>query len=446
MDSDDEEIYPYMELTRVYENNRVIWKKEAKDMLTDEKMCYFQLLTLKEIKLRPTGDKLIWLYNLFANVKRDAGRYLGKKSSKPLIINIERMDFMQSTFNQFNGKHDLDLRRRIKIKFLAEESRDAGGLLRDWLSLLVGELFSFKFGLFKKTNTPEVSYTINPYSEKMRPNHLEYYYFCGQIMAKALYERIPIKAYLAKFMLKRLTNEKLTWEDLKYYDTSLFESIKCIKSEKLNMDMGAFVTTQKNPISHECEQIELKEDGTNIEVTEENKEEFVDLLCNYLFVKSISSQINELAFGFFSLIPGIQIITLDFEELDFFLCGEPEISIEDWRANTRYKGEYKSNHKVIKWFWDFLGTLNSGELEKFLQFCTGSARAPAEGFCGLSSNGELCLFTIEPVDYDPKLKPFPLAHTCFNKLELPMYPSREILDNSLRTIINNSLCFQFSAE
>jgi E3 ubiquitin-protein ligase HECW2 len=37
--------------------------------------------------------------------------------------------------------------------------------------------------------------------------------------------------------------------------------------------------------------------------------------------------------------------------------GTPLISVEDWKLNTEYKGQFNESHKVIKWFWEILNTL-----------------------------------------------------------------------------------------
>ena len=241
-------------------------------------------------------------------------------------------------------------------------------------------------------------------------------------------------------------NIELTSDDLMYFDLELWKSIKYIKENKHKEEIGTFVIIQKNLMTHKVEQIELKPNGSKIYINEKNKNEFIKLFYQYHLMGSISSQFTELCFGFFSLIPGDIITVLDFEELEFFLCGEQEISLKDWRENTQYKGVYNDKHKVIDWFWKILGTFNMMELEKFLQFCTGSARPPAEGFCGITSNGEISLFTIESVRYNNDGTDFPLAHTCFNKIELPIYPNMKEMAKILRAIISDPLCYQFSSE
>ena len=438
--------HPYMKYTKTYENGKLTWKRERKTSPSSDEVKKIASMSTEKAKKLPTEDKLIWLYSIFENIKREVGRNLNQNSSAPIMILVERSHFLRDSFEQFRTTTNLDLRRRIKIHFMDEICQDVGGLIRDWFSVLIEELFAPSFGLFVKTNTDDITYTINTFSEKAHANHLEYYYFCGQILSKALYERITIKAYLAKFLLKWLINIEVTFDDLKYFDKEIWKSMNYIKNNKLEGEIGNFVISQKNPLTNSVEQKELKPEGSNIPINEDTKAEFIELSYKYYLIESIGSQFTELVLGFFSLIPGNIISILDFEELEFFLCGEQEISLKDWEENTKYRGTYNKDHPVIKWFWTILSNLNKLDLEKFLQFCTGSTRAPAEGFSGLTSNGNICLFTIDSTDYNNDGTDFPVAHTCFNKLELPIYPTMDELDKVIRTIVSNPLCYQFSSE
>jgi E3 ubiquitin-protein ligase HUWE1 len=57
---------------------------------------------------------------------------------------------------------------------------------------------------------------------------------------------------------------------------------------------------------------------------------------------------------------------------------------------------------------------------------TGNGRVPILGFKYLESNrGEFQKFHIKEVEYNP-IDPYPKSHTCFNRLELPRYPSLDL--------------------
>eukprot|EP00826_Nyctotherus_ovalis_P052627 TRINITY_DN670_c0_g2_i1.p1 TRINITY_DN670_c0_g2~~TRINITY_DN670_c0_g2_i1.p1 ORF type:complete len:436 (+),score=87.30 TRINITY_DN670_c0_g2_i1:652-1959(+) len=435
-----------MKFMRTNENGRIVWKKEPKEELSPEQIRKIEAMDMNRVKMLPTEDKCIWLYSTFDIHKHEAYRNLRHSLVSPLVILVERTHFLRDSFEQLRTITHLDLRRRVRIHFVDEIAQDAGGLIREWLAVLVEELFAESLGLFVRTKTEEVAYSVNVQSGSVLKNHLEYFYFCGQILGKALFERIPVKAYLSKFLLKKLTSEELISDDLKYLDTELWKSVKYLESNKLEDEIGTFAITQKSSITYSEEQIELKPNGSSIPLNEETKEEFISLFCDYYLKKSVESQFTELAFGFFSVVPGDVLAVLDCHELELLLCGEQEISLSDWRANTVYADCYENNHRVIEWFWRILSKLTSKELESFLQFCTGSTRPPAEGFAGLTNLNELCLFTIAPMDYMNNGTDFPVAHTCFNKLELPLYPTEEDMEKAMRLVIANPYCHHFSSE
>ena len=68
----------------------------------------------------------------------------------------------------------------------------------------------------------------------------------------------------------------------------------------------------------------------------------------------------------------------------------------------------------------------------FLQFVTGTSRVPSDGFKALRGMNGSHKFTIQK---DFGIEKLPRAHTCFNQLDLPDYPSKEILIEKLTMAI-----------
>jgi ubiquitin-protein ligase E3 A len=69
------------------------------------------------------------------------------------------------------------------------------------------------------------------------------------------------------------------------------------------------------------------------------------------------------------------------------------------------------------------------EKKKFLQFTTGSDRAPIKGL------GSMEFIIMKHGNDTDRL---PTSHTCFNHLLLPKYSSKEKLKKMLLTAINNA--------
>ena len=140
------------------------------------------------------------------------------------------------------------------------------------------------------------------------------------------------------------------------------------------------------------------------------------------------------------------IFTID--EFNFMLSGQNEIDIKDWKENTIYKGNFNENHPIIKLFWECIENLNKFQLEKFLEFATGSPTVPLDGFANLKGmGGNIMKFTIEPyICYgsdDPYKNEFRLieAKTCFNRIILPYYKNKNEITKALDIILNNDTSF-----
>ena len=83
-------------------------------------------------------------------------------------------------------------------------------------------------------------------------------------------------------------------------------------------------------------------------------------------------------------------------------------------------------------------TLSQEELSQLLQFSTGSQRVPIGGFETLQSNrGEVAKFCITSTTFDQKKKNFIRAHTCFNRIDLPMFNTEDQIKESMNYILNN---------
>jgi hypothetical protein len=69
-----------------------------------------------------------------------------------------------------------------------------------------------------------------------------------------------------------------------------------------------------------------------------------------------------------------------------------------------------------------------------------------EGFRKLESNrGNCSKFCIESIPYN-KGSLYPKAHTCFNRLELPMYETKEETELYLKAVIHADTDGQFGLE
>ena len=140
-----------------------------------------------------------------------------------------------------------------------------------------------------------------------------------------------------------------------------------------------------------------------------------------------SNQIDAFLDGFHELVPPELISIFDAQELELLISGLPDIDLDDLRANTEYYG-YKSTDPQISWLWSVLRSFTKEEKALFLQFVTGTAKVPLEGFSHLQGSEGIRKFNIHK-NFGAHL--LPAAHTCFNQLDLPEYSSEEMTREKL---------------
>ena len=54
---------------------------------------------------------------------------------------IRREHLFEDSYNQFRTTSDLDFKREVRINFEDEPAQDIGGVMRDWFSTLMKEIF-----------------------------------------------------------------------------------------------------------------------------------------------------------------------------------------------------------------------------------------------------------------------------------------------------------------
>lgn len=165
-------------------------------------------------------------------------------------------------------------------------------------------------------------------------------------------------------------------------------------------------------LSDKSKVIELIPDGANIAVTEENKREYIELRFRWIVANSVLNQLASMVQGLYAVIPKELMSVFDHQELELLMCGIPEIDLVDWKSHTIYVGE--RDERVTSWFWGILEEFTNEQKARLLQFTTGSARVPVQGFKALTMNdGRICPFAIQCVNKEECL--YPRAHTCFNR-------------------------------
>lgn len=278
-------------------------------------------------------------------------------------------------------------------------------------------------------------------SELIHNDYLVYYRFLGRVMGKALFDTQIVAGHMVQFIYKHLLGWPITFKDLKYYDEEYYGNLNqlrtlALQGEDVEMLLCQDFTTTVEMMGMK-EEVELVPGGGAIPVTNENTPEYLEACLMYRMMDRVKPQLNELLLGFFDVIPEPLLTIFDFQELELLMCGLPMIDMTDWMDNTEYSGEYEQvgiDYPTCQWFWEVVEEFDQELRARLLQFVTGTSGVPARGFGVLQGNdGNIRRFTIHGVPVGVCL--YPRSHTCFNRIDLPMYETKEELHEKLKLAV-----------
>ncbi|OCT60587.1 E3 ubiquitin-protein ligase Itchy [Xenopus laevis] len=341
-------------------------------------------------------------------------------------ITVNRKTLFEDSFQQIMSFNPQDLRRRLWLIIPGEEGLDYGGVAREWFFLLSHEVMNPMYCLFEYAGKDNYCLQINPASY-INPDHLRYFRFIGRFIAMALFHGKFIDTGFSLPFYKRILNKPVGLKDLESVDPEFYNSLIWIKDNNIEeCGLEMFFSVDKE-ILGEVKSHDLKPDGSNIQVTEENKEEYIRLVAEWRLSRGVEEQTQAFFEGFNEILPQQYLQYFDAKELEVLLCGMQEIDLNDWQRNTIYR-HYTRTSKLIIWFWQFVKEIDNEKRMRLLQFVTGTCRLPVGGFADLMGSNGPQKFCIEKVGKENWL---PRSHTCFNRLDLPPYKSYEQLKEKL---------------
>nr|XP_029711827.1 E3 ubiquitin-protein ligase Nedd-4-like isoform X3 [Aedes albopictus] len=352
-------------------------------------------------------------------------------------IKVRRVSILEDSYRIINSitKTEL-LKTKLWIEFEGEAGLDYGGLAREWFYLLSKEMFNPYYGLFEYSAMDNYTLQINPFSGLCNEDHLHYFKFIGRVAGMAVYHGKLLDAFFIRPFYKMMLQKPIDLKDMESVDMEYYNSLLWIKENDPSELMLTFCVDEET--FGYTSQRELKPNGADIEVTNENKDEYIKLVIEWRFVARVKDQMSAFLDGFGQIVPLNLLKIFDENELELLMCGIQSIDVKDWKRNTLYKGDYYANHVIIQWFWKAVLSFSNEMRSRLLQFVTGTSRVPMNGFKELYGSNGPQMFTIEkwgtPENY-------PRAHTCFNRLDLPPYESYLALKDRLIQAIEGSQGF-----
>ena len=234
------------------------------------------------------------------------------------------------------------LQNRLSIQFLGEKGVDSGGLHKDWCLLLSRRICAPKTGMFVTSEQGFVD--INP-AFAAHSRAPEAYRLVGRFISKAMFDRQLVDMPLSRALVMRLMSRKPTLTDLIETDDQLVTGLSWVLNNSVEGVLDSTFTTARHTAvadevvdavlgastedhdddgddptspkpseaaaattaSHasqdeeEEDLVPLLEGGEEKEVTDANKQEYVDLLVDWRTGGEYQQALDALKEGFFEV-------------------------------------------------------------------------------------------------------------------------------------------------
>ncbi|XP_053733151.1 ubiquitin-protein ligase E3A [Synchiropus splendidus] len=313
-----------------------------------------------------------------------------------------------------------DLKKQLFVEFEGEQGVDEGGVSKEFFQLVLEEIFNPDIGMFTYDEETRLFW----FNSSSLENE-DQYTLVGIVLGLAIYNNCILDVHFPMVVYRKLMGKKGTELDLSDSHPALYQSLTDLLGYSGNVEEDMMLTFQ---ISHtdlfgSPVLYDLKEKGESIPVTKENRQEFVGLYADYILNKSVERQFRAFKKGFLMVTSESPMRYLFRpEELELLICGSRNLDFEALEKSTDYDGGYSKDTQIIKDFWETIHSFGEEQKRLFLQFTTGTDRAPVGGL------GKLKMIIAKNGSDTDRL---PTSHTCFNALLLPEYSSKEKLKERL---------------
>uniref|UniRef100_A0A8C3GBA4 HECT and RLD domain containing E3 ubiquitin protein ligase 4 n=1 Tax=Cyclopterus lumpus TaxID=8103 RepID=A0A8C3GBA4_CYCLU len=349
-----------------------------------------------------------------------------------LILIVRRENIVGDTMEVLRKSKNVDYKKPLKVIFVGEEAVDAGGVRKELFLLIMKELLDPKYGMFRYYEESRLIWFSNKTFED-----IDLFNLIGVICGLAIYNLTIVELNFPVALYKKLLKRKPTLDDLKELmpdvGRSLQQLLDYTEDDLEETFCLNFTITEENYGAIEV--LELVRNGEDITVDKSNRQDFVYAYVDYVFNTSVAPLFECFYAGFHKVCGGKVLELFQPNELQAMVIGNTNYDWTELEKSTEYKGEYWTDHPTIRLFWEVFHRLPLEEKKQFLLFLTGSDRIPILGMKSLK-------LVIQPTSGGEQY--LPVAHTCFNLLDLPKYRSLEILREKLLQAIDYNQGFNLA--
>ena len=371
---------------------------------------------------------------------------LDKTLKSFFVLEVSRSNILTDALNQIWRRERREMLKPLRVRIGAqegEEGEDHGGVQQEFIRIAIGEAMRADYGLFTTDTETRMSW--------FQPGSLEPLYkfeLLGILASLAVYNGLTLPFTFPLALYRKLLGEPVT--QLEHIEDGWPVLAKGL-SDLLNWDEGevedvfmrTYVFSTDTPTGTRSVNIEL-DLGQDPElppsqlaqteapmVDNKNRHQYVDGYVLWLTHRSIATEYTAFEKGFFTCLDRRAVSLFNPASLKLLVEGNQEIDVDALEKTATYDG-YSAEEPLIQDFWQVVRSFPPEQVRNLLEFVTASDRVPFDGIDSID-------FTIQKNgDDDARL---PSSATCFGRLLLPAYSSKEKMEERLRLAIENSRGF-----
>lgn len=214
--------------------------------------------------------------------KRDFRRKLIYFRSQPALrilsgqchVKVRRGNIFEDSYAEIMRQSATDLKKRLMIKFDGEDGLDYGGLSREFFFLLSHEMFNPFYCLFEYSAHDNYTLQINPHSG-INPEHLNYFKFIGRVVGLAIFHRRFLDSFFIGAFYKMMLRKRVMINDMEGVDEEYHKNLSWTLDNDITDVLDQNFAIEDEQFG-ETRTIDLKPGGRDIQVTNENKREYVE--------------------------------------------------------------------------------------------------------------------------------------------------------------------------
>ncbi|KAF9959461.1 hypothetical protein BGZ72_009623, partial [Mortierella alpina] len=304
-----------------------------------------------------------------------------------VLVKVRRGYVLEDGYQNLGQLSASGWKNTIRVKFVNEVGADEagidqGGPFKEFMESFLEAGFSPNLNLFTTTTASMNMLYPSPTSHYTHPGTgLELFRLFGRMLGKAMYEGLLVEVKFANFFLCKILGRTVFLDEMRSFDEQVFKNLMFLKKYEGDVEDLGLTFSLDEEVFGTHRTVELLTGGKDIEVTKDNRINYIFQVSDYKLNKQIQDQSRAFIEGFRSIIPQPWISIFSPQELHRVMAGEDvDFDVQDLRAHTEYQNGYFDQHPVIRNLWSVLDDFSSEEKRAFLKFVTSCSKPPLGGF------------------------------------------------------------------